>query len=96
MDIDLNTILQVVTLGGIVFAVWFAVRKPQEKSEVNDAVFGERFISLEKMVTNLRDNHLHTLDSKLDQHIRENQMVSIETTRSLTRMETLMEQLLKK
>lgn len=92
----LDIIIQVLTLGGIVFAVWLAVRKPQEKSEVNDAVFNERFVALEKMVTNLKDNHIHSLDQKLDGHIASTQMFMLETTRTTSKIETLVEQLLKK
>lgn len=95
LDFNLSTILQVITLVGIIFAVYKTFRQPQEKSETNDAVFNERFNTLDKTVCNLRDNHLHTLEQKLDKHIAENQMVAIETTRSLSKIETLLEQHLK-
>jgi hypothetical protein len=92
----LDIALKILTLLGVIFAVYLYFKKPQEDSQIKDVGFEKDLCSLEKMVVNLRDNHLHTLESKLDKHISENQMVAIETTRSLTRMETLMEQLLKK
>jgi len=94
MTIDF--ILQVATLLGVVFAVFLYFKKPQERSEITDAVFDNKFINLEKTVVNLRDNHIHTLQGDLDKHIQDNQMFAIETTRSLTKVETLLEQLLKK
>lgn len=95
-QIKLDEILQIITIIGIIFAIYLYFRKPQEKSEMKDLEIDLKFNNLEKTVINLRDNHLHTIESKLDKHINENQMVAIETTRSLTRVETLMEQLLKK
>jgi len=92
----LDLILQGLTLIGIVFAVYFYIRKPQEKSERNDEVFSVLFSNLEKTVANLRDNHIHTLDSKLDSHIRENQTKAIEDARAFSRLEALLDQLLKK
>lgn len=88
--------MQIITLGGVVFAVYLYFRSPQEKSEMNDAVFDIRLQGLEKLVTNLKDNHIHTLDTKLSQHIADYQTFAIDTTKSLTRVETLLEQILKK
>ena len=88
--------LGIVALLNVGVVVWSSIRKPQEKSTLNDAIFEERFNGLNATVTNLRDNHLHTLESKLDKHICDNQLFAIENTKSLTRVETLLEQLLKK
>jgi hypothetical protein len=88
--------LGIVALLNVGAVLWTSIRKPQETSQLNDAIFEERFNSLNATVTNLRDNHLHTLDSKLESHTRENQIFALETTKSLTKLETLMEQLLKK
>jgi hypothetical protein len=96
LDFNLSTIIQVVTLVGIAFAVYRSFQQPQQKSEVTDAVFDTKFNALSETVINLRDNHLHTLESKLDKHIQENQMVAIETTRTLAKIETLLEQYYKK
>lgn len=58
-------------IAGAVFGSFVYFRTPQEKSEVNDAVFDEKFDSLKELVINLRDNHLHSIDSKLDKHIED-------------------------
>ena len=92
----LDLALKILTFIGVIFAVYHFFKKPQEKSEIVDAVFDTKFCNLEKTVINLRDNHLHTLETKLDQHIAQNQMYMLETTKTTTRIETLLEQLLKK
>lgn len=91
----------------MIITVVMAIKKPQFKSELIDAVFAEKFKNLEnathekinnieKAVVNLRDNHIHTLDSKLDSHIRENQTFMVENSRWQSRIETLLEQISKK
>lgn len=91
----------------MVITVVMAIKKPQFKSELIDAVFAEKFKNLEsnthekingveKLVINLRDNHMHTIESKLDQHIKDNQISSEGYIRQMTRIETLLEQVIKK
>lgn len=82
------------TLLGVIFAVYLYFRKPQEKSEVIDAVFNERMTNYEKTTekaVQLALNHSHTVESKLDKHITESQ----ESNRTLIRIEALLEQHLK-
>ena len=67
MNTDL--IYLTIAVGSAVFAVFLFFRRPQEKGEVNDAIFDERFSALKDLVVNLRDNHLHTIESKLDNHM---------------------------
>ena len=92
----ISIIIQISTLIGLIFAVYLYFRKPQEKSDITDAVFDVRFNALEKTVINLRDNHIHTLDMKLDKHIQDNQIFMLENTKTCSRIETLIEQLMKK
>lgn len=91
----------------MVITVVMSIKKPQFKSELIDAVFAEKFKNLEsnthekisgveKLVINLRDNHMHTIESKLDQHIKDNQISSEGYIRQMTRIETLLEQVVKK
>ena len=96
MELDLPFIIQILTLLGIVWAVYNGVSKPQQKGELTDAVFAERFTQFDRELANLRDNHIHTLDSKLSQHITDNANSNIETVRMLSRIETQIETLLKK
>lgn len=82
------------TLLGVIFAVYLYIRRPQEKSEVIDAVFNERMLNYEKTTEKsiqLALNHSHTVESKLDKHINESQ----ESNRTLIRIEALLEQHLK-
>ena len=76
----INLSLSLLTLMGIIFAIYIYFRKPQETGEINDAVYdekmkniNEKFANLSSLVVNLRDNHLHSLDNKLEAHIRESQ-----------------------
>jgi len=88
----LTFILGILAIGGTAFGIWSSIRKPQEDSKVNDAVFDVKFQSLEKMVCNLRDNHIHTLDQKFDKHILDQQTTTEANIRQMTRIETLLEE----
>jgi hypothetical protein len=86
------------TLLGVIFAVYLYFRRPQEKSETADAVFYERMSNYEKTTEKsiqLALNHSHTVESKLDQHIRDNTIFALESTKSLSKIESLLEQHLK-
>lgn len=74
---NLSTLLQVLTLIGIIFAVYLYFRKPQETSMENDIRADEKYNALRDIVINLRDNHFHTLEQKFDSHIKESQDVAI-------------------
>lgn len=92
----ITLIIQGATIIGIIFTVYLYFRKPQERSDIQDAVFDVKFNSLEKLVTNLRDNHLHTLETKLNTYIAEQQVHREAMIRQMTRIETLLEERLKK
>jgi hypothetical protein len=99
MEIDqqaLTFLIGILTILSFIFTWWNAIKKPQIKSEVEDAKFNEKFKGLESIVLNMRDNHLHTLEVKIDKHIEENQRDCIDQTKQLSRIETLLEQLMKK
>lgn len=89
-------LLALSALVSIIFSIYNSFKKPQEKAEIKDAVFDVKFRSLESTVINLRDNHLHTLDTKLDAHISENQLKALSDAKWQSRIETLLEQLNKK
>lgn len=67
MQIDYTEILSAVSIISIVFAVFLFFYKPQVKSDKDDAILSLKVDALTKDLTNLRDNHLHTLDVKVDQ-----------------------------
>lgn len=82
----------VISILAIIFGVYLYFKKPQIKSEMFDAVFEEKFRNLNATVINLRDNHIHTLDSKLEQHIKDQQLTTEANIRQMTRIETLLEE----
>ena len=76
-----------------------SLRKPQEKGETNDAVFCERMNNYEKTTNDsikLALNHSHTVEQKLDAHIKESQSKGEADARWQGRMETLLEERLPK
>ena len=91
----LTYMLGISAIISIVLSVWTTIRKPQEKSELSDAVFSTKFDSLEKIVVNLRDNHLHTISERLDTHIKEQSKNELLVCEKLARIETKLETILK-
>jgi hypothetical protein len=85
---NIDLIVNIVTLIGVVFAVYLAVRKPQERSEITDAEMRKDIIALRVDLINLRDNHVHTLDTKLDVTNKAVQDLSLQ----LTRLNTIIEE----
>ena len=58
---------------GIIFTVYIYFRGPQERSYTNDALLKEKFnelatrvLTLNSDLANLRDNHIHSIDIKID------------------------------
>ena len=99
MQIDQTTITYLIGIGTIVsmlFGWWNSIKKIQERSVLQDAIFNERFKSLEDIVINLRDNHLHSIEEKFDKHIAENQRDSIKNAKQMSRIETLLEEIIRK
>lgn len=57
----------VVGMLGIIFGVYHYFRNPQIKSDENYLLLSSRYENLEKIVVNIRDNHIHTIDEKLEE-----------------------------
>lgn len=93
---NLSLILQLCSLGAVIFAVFLFFRRPQEKSEVVDAVFQERFNQFDRELANLRDNHVHTIGVKLDNHIADSNIVALVNAEKMGRMEAKIDILIKK
>ena len=66
MQIDYRTIIGIIGILGTIFTVYNYFRNPQIKLEKNESVFGIRHNTLQADMTNLKDNHLHTMDVKMD------------------------------
>ena len=84
----LSIIINGATLIAIVFAVFMYIRNPQEKSAQNDAVYDVKLTNLEALFVNLRDNHFHTIESKLDVHIETQTRNDLILCEKLARIET--------
>jgi len=68
-NINFNTVLNIALLIGMGITAYRVIRSPQEKSMVADASFGVRLNELQKRLDEektLRENHIHTLEVKLD------------------------------
>lgn len=92
----LTFIIGIGTILSLIFTYQNSIKKPQEKGAITDARFDEKFKALNDIVVNLRDNHIHTLDQKLDAHIKENHDYCLKQSEQYGRIEGLLEQLLKK
>lgn len=79
-----QNILNAILIFGAIFAVYKYFRGPQEKTEKNDAVMAEQFKQLRLEFTNLRDNHIHTLDVKIDGAITSINHQSVELAKLTT------------
>jgi len=95
MDIQ-DLIYLGITIISSLFALFMFFRKPQEKSEITDAVMDQRFQSLDKEFANLRDNHLHTIEIKLDAHIQNQGVRNEEFSNGLVKITTILEERLPK
>jgi hypothetical protein len=99
-----------ITLVSALFGVIMWVRKPQEKAETNDAVFDNEIKHLKEdtekkfieMVNGFNKsielalNHSHTVEVKIDSHIKESQTKGENDARWQGRIETLLEERLPK
>jgi len=56
---------------------------------MNDALFNNRLDTMKDLFINLRDNHIHTLETKLDSHIADNQKYVESDIKWKARLETL-------
>lgn len=66
---NLSITIQVLTLLGIAWAIYNSLKRPQEKSEINDAIFDAKFLSLENMVKKIELNDLHEIRGMMNTHI---------------------------
>lgn len=89
-------ITQIITLVGILFAVYLYFKKPQIKGEENDLVFNEKLKGLEKTMNEIKLNDLHELKGMFNTHITNQNVCEREVSDKLARVETKLDMLLKK
>jgi spore coat polysaccharide biosynthesis predicted glycosyltransferase SpsG len=67
--IDVITVIgQGITFIGVLFMIYNSFKNPQIKSEKTDALLTQRFDLFQKDFNNLKDNHIHTIDVKLEEN----------------------------
>jgi Fe2+ or Zn2+ uptake regulation protein len=90
----ISYIIGITVLANVGLTVYNSLRKPQEKGEVTDAVFCERMNNYEKTTeksVQLALNHSHTVESKIDSHIKESQAKGEADARWQGRIEALLD-----
>lgn len=71
----------VIGIGGLIFTIYNYFRNPQITSDKNDALMEQRIQNIELSIVNLRDNHIRSLDVKLDETNKSVSQVSIEVAK---------------
>lgn len=69
---------------GLLFTAYNYLRNPQITADKTDALLVQQLSILQKDVANLRDNHVHTLDIRLDQTNDAISKLALEVTRLST------------
>ena len=93
---NLSITIQVLTLLGIAWAIYASLKRPQEKSELNDAIFDSKFLSLENMVKKIELNDLHELRGMMNTHITSQAVHDREIAGKLGGIEARLDILIKK
>jgi hypothetical protein len=95
--------IQIITLVGIAFSVYLFIRKPQERSEITDAVFAEqfknlasnfdtRFQDMKDGVVKIMQNDLQEVKSDVREHARNQIIYERENTAALSKLTTILEE----
>lgn len=97
MPINLTSanITFIIGLLGVLFTVFNYFRNPQIQSDKLDALmkqnlefiareFNARFKSLDEQFANLRDNHVHTLETKIDNNNKDLARMAVEVAKLTT------------
>lgn len=87
MTLDYQNIALILGIGGTIFGVYSYFKDPQIKLETNDTVFAVEMRNLKGELANLRDNHVHTLEVKLDITNKSIFDMAIQMTRLQTTLE---------
>lgn len=80
-------IMFIIGLIGVIITVYNTVRNPQVTSEKNDSLMELSIAQLGKDLANLRDNHVHSLDIKLDETNKVVTQISIQVAKLATIIE---------
>ena len=83
-----SNITFVLGLFGVLFTVYNYFRNPQIEAEKTDGILTLKLTKLQDDFVNLRDNHVHSLDQKVDET---NKNLGVLTT-EVTRLGTIIEE----
>lgn len=61
-----SNVMFVVGILGVIFGVYKYFRDPQIKADKHESLLALQFSQLREEFANLRDNHLHTIETKID------------------------------
>lgn len=79
-----SNITFVLGLVAILFSVYNSFRKPQIESDKTESLLSQSIARLQLDLTNLRDNHIHTLDQKIEEQNKNINGLSLIVTRLST------------
>ena len=83
----IQTLFYILSILGMAFLIYRNWRGPQEKTEKDDLEMRLQIRQLQADLINLRDNHVHTLDTKLDETNKSVSALAIEQARLNTIIE---------
>lgn len=75
---------------GMCFTAYYYITKPQIRADKDDALIQQSVSQLQKDLANLRDNHIHSLDLRLEENNKGLSALTIQVTRLSTVMEERM------
>lgn len=81
ISIILEITLAVFSVTTAIFSIFNYFKNPQILSDKNDALMNQSISQLQLDLTNLRDNHLHTLDTRVSGIVDSVNAVSIEVAK---------------
>ena len=84
----LGCIIGIGTIFGIVFGISRRITKPQAESARNESLFALQLQTMQADLVNMRDNHIHTLDVKLDQ----TNVIVTQLSKDIVRLTTVLEE----
>lgn len=82
--ITVENIQLLITIGATIFGIYLYFRNPQINSDKKESNIELKIANMQLDVTNLRDNHLHSLDVKLDETNKNVALLTVQIARLST------------
>lgn len=87
MQDTLTVITFILGISGVVFGIYHYFKNPQIKLEKGESLLSLTVANIQKDITNLRDNHIHTLDMRVGQMNTEMNSLAMRVERLATIIE---------